>query len=186
MKKWERAAAAAVILGAALFMPGMMSEARMPTHIGIPNPLVQYESYERLGQVVGFQPLFLAKSFGYKVDSYIAISRKTADIRYSSDDGARLTVRSALKERTGGMEDISGVYTGKWEKKEIAHTTVYVAKTDEKSFAAHWTCGSYSFAVTGENMGEEEFQHILAGYFVDMTEHYYSDRVMPVAGGASF
>ena len=74
MKKWERAAAAA-ILGAALFMPGMMSEARMPTHIGIPNPLVQYESYERLGQVVGFQPLFLAKSFGYKVDSYMAISR---------------------------------------------------------------------------------------------------------------
>jgi hypothetical protein len=185
MKKWERAAAAA-ILGAALFMPGMMSEARMPGRIGIPNPLVQYESYERLGQVVGFQPLFLAKSFGYKVDSYTAISRKTADIRYSSDDGARLTVRSALKERTGGMEDISGVYTGKWEKKEIDHTTVYVAKTDEKSFAAHWTCGSYSFAVTGENMGEEEFQHIIAGYFVDMTEHYYSDRVMPVAGGASF
>ena len=71
MKKWERAAAA-VVLGTALFMPGMMSEARMPTHIGIPNPLVQYESYERLGQVVGFQPLFLAKSFGYKVDSYIA------------------------------------------------------------------------------------------------------------------
>lgn len=98
MKKWERAAAAA-ILGAALFMPGMMSEARMPTHIGIPNPLVQYESYERLGQVVGFQPLFLAKSFGYRVDSYIAISRQTADIRYSSDDGARLAVRSALRDR---------------------------------------------------------------------------------------
>ncbi|WP_299144635.1 hypothetical protein [uncultured Dialister sp.] len=185
MKKWVKAAAV-MVLGAALFMPAMMSEARMPSRIGIPNPLVEYDSYGRLGQVVGFQPLFLTKSFGYKVDSYIAISRQTADIRYSNDDGARLTVRSALRDRKNGGEDISGVYTGKWEKKEIAHSTVYVAKTDEKTYTARWTCGAYAFAVTGEGMSEEEFSHILAGYFVDMTEHYYSDRVMPVAGGAAF
>lgn len=185
MKKWERAAAA-VILGAALFMPGMMSEARMPSRIGIPNPLVQYESYERLGQVVGFQPLFLAKSFGYRVDSYIAISRQLADIRYSNDDGARLAVRSALRDRKNGAEDISGVYTGKWEKKEISHSTVYVAKTDEKTYTARWVTGGFAFAVTGEDMSEEEFSRILSGYFVDMAEHYYSDRVMPMAGGAAF
>lgn len=95
-------------------------------------------------------------------------------------------MRSALRDRKNGAEDISGIYTGKWEKKEISHTTVYVAKTDEKTYTARWVTGGFAFAVTGEDMSEEEFSHILSGYFVDMAEHYYSDRVMPVAGGAFF
>ena len=185
MRKWEKTAAARV-LGAALFVPGMMSEARVPGRIGIPNPLVQYDSYARLGQVVGFQPLFLPRFFGYKVDTYTAISRQTADIRYSNDDGAVFMVRSALRDRNNDTEDISGVYTGKWEKKEISHTTVYVAKTDEHAFAAHWICGGFAFAVTGEGMDEKEFSHILSGYLVDVTEHYYGDRAVAVNGDRAF
>lgn len=65
MKKWEKAAAV-LVMGAALFVPGMMSEAKMPPRIGMPNPLVEYDSYARLGQVVGFQPLFLPKFFNYR------------------------------------------------------------------------------------------------------------------------
>ena len=93
MKKWEKLLIASV-MGAAMLAPGMVSHAQMPGRIGIPNPLVEYNSYERLGQVVGFDPLFLTESFGYKVDDYIAISRETADIRYSNDKGAKLMVRS--------------------------------------------------------------------------------------------
>ena len=179
MKKWGKLLIAS-IMGAAMLAPGMVSEAQMPGRIGIPNPLVEYNSYERLGQVVGFDPLFLTESFGYKVDDYIAISRETADIRYSNDKGAKLMVRSEKMKQSEAAKDISGVYTGKWEEKRIGNAQVYVAKTGSHSFAAHWTTGGYAFAVTGEGMNEKEFNHLLTGYFVDITDHYYSNRAVPL------
>lgn len=179
MKKWEKLLIAS-IMGAAMLVPGMVSEAQMPGRIGIPNPLVEYNSYERLGQVVGFDPLFLTESFGYKVDDYIAISRETADIRYSNDKGAKLMVRSEKMKQGEAAKDISGVYTRKWEEKRIGNAQVYVAKTGSHSFTAHWTTGGYAFAVTGEGMNEKEFNHLLTGYFVDITDHYYSNRAVPL------
>ena len=182
MKNWKRILIISVT-GAAFAASGMASDARVPGRIGIPNPLVEYDSYAGLEQVVGFEPLFLTRSFGYKVDDYIAISRETADIRYSNDEGAHLAVRSA---KSGSMKDISGVYSVDWKKKKIGHTEVYTAKVDKDSFAAHWTSGGFAFAVTGDGMDEKTFMSLLSGYFVDMTEHYYNDDPVSVTGQKAF
>ena len=68
---------------------------------------------------------------------------------------------------------VSGVYTGKWKDIEIGSTVVSVAKLSDKSFAAHWIEGGYAFSFMGENMKEKDFESLLSGYFIDVTEHVF-------------
>ena len=97
----------------------------------------------------------------------------------SVSENCKWRLREKMKQGEAA-KDISGVYTGKWEEKRIGNAQVYVAKTGSHSFAAHWTTGGYAFAVTGEGMNEKEFNHLLTGYFVDITDHYYSNRAVPL------
>lgn len=163
------------LAGAALILSGAVAQASYPGDVGVPNPMVEYSSYDDLDNALGFEPLFLTKSFGYKCDAFYSISGKTADIRYTNDQGAEVTVRTArlVPEESN---DISGVYTGKWKEKTIGNTPLKVAKLSKDSFAASWTEDAFAFSLTGDHMTEEEFMKLLGGYFVDITEHFYTIR----------
>lgn len=47
------------------------------------------------------------------------------------------------------------------------------AKLSDKSFAAHWIEGGHAFSFMGENMKEKDFESLLSGYFIDVTEHVF-------------
>lgn len=87
--------------------------------------------------------------------------------------GEQLTIRSSRLTGENPDTDISGVYTGKWKDIEIGSTVVSVAKLSDKSFAAHWIEGGYAFSFMGENMKEKDFESLLSGYFIDVTEHVF-------------
>ena len=180
-QNWKRAVAA-LVLGSTLLLPLSMASAKEPM-VGMPNPLVEYRTYNELSDAVHFRPLSMPKGTflagKYKPAAYIAISGDVADVRYGleKDDG-QLMLRSAKVGK--GNQDISGIYTKNWKEKNLDGVTVSVAKVDKNHYAARWKVGSYTFAMYGEKMKEKAFMKLLPT-MVDYTEQHYGEDVNPYA-----
>ena len=139
MNKTKMAWASAA-LALALLLPAAGVKAYSSENVSLPSPIVEYASYNKLREAVGFEPLFLPRIAGYKTEHFLFIGEGLA---------------------------------GKWKDIEIGSTVVSVAKLSDKSFAAHWIEGGYAFSFMGENMKEKDFESLLSGYFIDVTEHVF-------------
>lgn len=172
---WKHILAAACI-GAAVLVPAFGSSAKEEPLIGMPNPIVEYQTMPELEKVVGFRPLVLPKGTflggKYKVEAISSISGQLADVRYKLKGKSTLTIRSQRFD-VPSSQDISGVYTGNWKRETIGQTGVDIAKLPKDSYAARWVVGNYSFAVVGEHMKEKDFRRLLTEVLVDRTEDFY-------------
>ncbi len=179
MKNNWKKIAAAFVLGSALLVPLGMTSAKDPV-IGMPNPLVQYQTYSELSDAVDFRPLsmprgtFLAGK--YKSTDYIAISGDVADVRYALENGGSLMFRSAKVGK--GTQDISGIYGAKWKEANFDGVIVSRAKLKDNVYAARWNVGEYTFAVTSEKLKEKDFKKLIS-VLVDYTEDQYTASYNP-------
>ena len=162
-----------IILSAALLAVSGFAEAKEPM-IGMPNPMVEYQSYQEMSEILDFNPLYLPQITGYRSYYMAAISRNIGDIRYKNDKGSELTIRTAEISDVG-THDISGIHGANWKKLQIGDTSIFFAALSKDSWAARWKEGDYVFSATGENMEQGEFLRLLSDSLVDMTEHLYKD-----------
>lgn len=113
MKKVFIALSAALLLTAAIPVFAQMSgtvpylnqtPVKTEESTEIPNPLVKYETLEKLREAAGFDFALPALPEGFTPASYILIGGETADVIYRKDD-AQIRVRASVKQ-----SDISGDY----------------------------------------------------------------------------
>ncbi|MDU2065335.1 MAG: hypothetical protein E6713_10900 [Sporomusaceae bacterium] len=155
---------------------GLCSAAAAPTEtlVGMPNPIVEYQTDEDMINTIGFTPLYLPKISGYSCDSISVISKKIADVRFQrlGDRNSKLRIRTAQQDDFSG-DDISGIYSVTWEEKHINDTAISIAKMKDHSYAAHWKTGKYLFSVQADGISYLEFMSLLSDCLVDLTAHYY-------------
>ncbi len=147
--------------------------------VGMPNPMVSYDSLAAARSAAGFQPLYLPSISGYHMDKIWVIAGDTVDIEYVSDSEPVGTFRLRTARCTELVnEDISGIYGVKWEKQAINGLPVFVAEVpDEKhvsvGYAAHWRHSNMLFSVSGENMTYREFSRLLETGLVELSLNYF-------------
>lgn len=171
------AACAAVLLA----MP-VSSEAAVMQNVGMPNPMVSYDTVQAAAKEAGFQPLYLPAISGYHVDFVYVISKNVVDIGYTRDGDTETTLRvRTARASSQGNKDISGVYGVKWQNQTIDNTKVSIAKvegvdkskTNPDGYAAHWQIGDMLYSVSAEHIAQPEFMHLLETGLVDLSAHYY-------------
>ncbi len=181
MKNNWKKIATAFVLGSALLLPLGMTSAKDPM-IGMPNPLVEYQTYGELSDAVHFRPLTMPKGTflagKYKPAAYISISGNVADVRYDLEKGGDIMIRTAKVGK--GDQDISGIYTKNWKEKNFDGVTVSMAKLEKNAYAARWKVGDYTFSVSSNKLNEKDFKKLVS-VLVDCTEDHYSVSVNPVA-----
>lgn len=149
----------------------------LPLHrVGIANPIVEYDSIEKMEMVLGFRPLELPRRTRYTCTSRAVIDGTVADLGYSSQDvfGEQRTtwsVRTAeLADVRDTAGDISGVYGVSWQEEPIGNTQVYVAKVYGDTYAARWTNGTFAYAALASGIVHDEFLRLLRDELVAQTE----------------
>lgn len=142
--------------------------------IGLPNPIVTYDTYGAAAKIADFKPLYLPKASGYDCDYISLIDKSLSDLRFKKQDdsNASIRVRTARRDKHEG-ENISGIYSVTWNDRTIDGITVSVAEIKSDSYAASWKQGNYLFSAQCEGMDYSEFLHILKDGLVDMSVHYY-------------
>ena len=89
MNKTKMAWASAA-LALALLLPAAGVKAYSSENVSLPSPIVEYASYNKLREAVGFEPLFLPRIAGYKTEHFLFIGEGLADVRYSGNLGEQL------------------------------------------------------------------------------------------------
>lgn len=72
MNKTKMAWASAA-LALALLLPAAGVKAYSSENVSLPSPIVEYASYNKLREAVGFEPLFLPRIAGYKTEHFLFI-----------------------------------------------------------------------------------------------------------------
>ena len=147
--------------------------------VGMPNPMVSYDSVAAAKTAAGFQPLYLPSISGYHVNQVWVIAGDVIDIEYVSDSQPVGKFRLRTARCTELMNDnISGVYGAKWENKKLNGLSVAIAEVpDEQNksvgYAAHWKCNNMLFSVSGENLTYREFWRLLEQGLVELSQNYF-------------
>ena len=147
--------------------------------MGMPNPMVSYDSVAAAKTAAGFQPLYLPSISGYHVNQVWVIAGDIIDIEYVSDSQPVGRFRLRTARCTELMKDnISGVYGATWENKKLRGLSVAVAEVpDEKNksvgYAAHWQYNDMLFSVSGENLTYREFWRLLEHGLVELSQNYF-------------
>lgn len=143
--------------------------------IGMPDPIVTYDTYENAVHTAGFTPLYLTRDAGYSCTSISLISKHTADLGFQKLGQPETTVRvRTMPQKTDkSVTDISGVYSVTWNDQVIDGVTVSMAKISDTSYAAHWKVGDYQFSAQAEGMSAPEFKALLENSLVDDSAHYF-------------
>ena len=166
-----------VLLACAAFMIGSASLAAGPKvqPIGMPNPIVSYDTYESAVETAGFTPLYLTRDAGFSCTSINLISKYTADLRFQKLGQPETTVcvRTMPQKVDKSVKDISGVYSVTWNDQVIDGVTVSIAKISDTSYAAHWKVGDYQFSAQATGMSAPEFKALLENSLVDDSAHYF-------------
>ena len=171
------AACAAVLLA----MP-VSSEAAVMQGVGMPNPMVSYDTVQAAAKEAGFQPLYLPEISGYHVDFVYVVSKNVIDIGYTRDGDTETTLRvRTARASSQSSDDISGVYSVKWKTQTIDNTKVSIAqvpgvdrsKTNPDGYAAHWQVGDMLYSVSADHIAQPEFMHLLKTGLLDLSQHYY-------------
>ena len=157
-----------------------MTKAADPVAVGMPNPMVAYDSVITAKKAAGFTPLYLPELSGYHVKAVYVYHKDLVDIRYATagDSQTQLHLRTA-KAAAQANDDISGIYSVTWEKEPIDGIEVAIAKVpaaskaEQDGYAAHWSVNGMLFSATAEHIAKPEFLHILKTGLVDLSRHYF-------------
>ena len=146
-----------------------------PQNIGMPNPVVNYASFNDIVQAINFTPLYIPKKSGYTITSIMAIDNRIAEVRYSRNWEPNVSLHIRTYRRNEGEErkDISGVHGVKWRVNVANGITTYIAKIDENKSVAAWAVGKYTFSAYVENLSFASFTSLVTDELVDLSQHYH-------------
>ena len=141
----------------------------------LPNPIVEYASYEEIVRAVNFTPLYIPKKVGYTITAILAIDNRVAEIRYGRrwEPSVSLHVRTYRRAAGEDLRDVSGVNGVKWRVNVSNGTQIYIAKIDETHHVAAWAVGNYTFSAYVENLSFAAFHSLVVDDLIDLTQHYY-------------
>ena len=147
--------------------------------VGMPNPMVSYNTVAEAKAEAGFQPLYLPSISGYHVNQVWVIGGDVIDIEYCSDNQpvGKFRLRTArCTELTN--DNISGIYGATWNKEKInglsvAIAEIYYEKDMPIDYAAHWTHNNMLFSVSGEKLTYREFWRLLEHGLVELSQNYF-------------
>ena len=122
-----------------------------------PNPLVEYADVSKLNAALGFTVLELDADAGYTAAGYTAIGDSIGEIRYTSEAGAQLTLRTGA-----GAEDISGVYGAELTEREAGGLTVHSGAL-EGLLVAWFSDGTTACSLTAEGLAQADFDALADG-----------------------
>ena len=145
--------------------------------VGMPNPIASYGTFDECAEELGYIPLYVPKSSGYALNYISIIGGKVADLRYDRrwETEVRLVIRTYKRPKGEELRDISGVQGVKWRVDLSGGVPIYLARIDEKSNAAAWSVGQYTFAAMTENLSFAAFRTLVFDELVDLSTHYYID-----------
>lgn len=143
--------------------------------IGIPNPIVIYDTYENVVKDAGFTPLYLTRDAGFSCYYLSLIGKHTADIGFQrlGQPETTVRVRTMPQKADKSMKDISGVYSVTWKDQVIDGVPVSIAKINDTSYVAHWKMGDYQFSAQAAGMSAPQFKALLENSLVDDSAHYF-------------
>jgi hypothetical protein len=158
---------------------GFTTVAAAEKAVGMPNPMVSYDSVADAKIAAGFQPLYLPSISGYHVNKVWVIAGDIIDIEYVSDNQpvGKFRLRTARCTELRN-DDISGIYGAKWRQEKIkgietSITEVYGMNKKLTGYAAHWTHNNMLFSVSGENMTYREFGRLLSNGLLELSVNYF-------------
>lgn len=162
-----------------LVSPCMASSTEFGTKVGTSNPIVTYDTYQELAKKAGFTPLYLTRDSGYSCTNISLIGRDTAELSFQKlgSPSTKAHIRTMLQKQPSTTKDISGIYDAKWKEQVIDGITVYIAKLNDTSYAAHWNVDDYQFAAQVDNINSTEFQALLENSLVQASSHYFIKMV---------
>ena len=145
--------------------------------VGMPNPIVSYNTFEDVVEELGYVPLYVPKSSGYTVNYMSIISGTVADIRFNKrwETDTKLAVRTYKRAAGEELRDISGVHGVKWRVDLSGGIPIYLARISENSNVAAWSVGQYTFAATADNLSFAAFRTLVFDELADLTTHYFID-----------
>lgn len=156
----------AVLACAALMIGSVSLAANTPKvqAMGLPNPIVTYDTYESVVKDAGFSCYYLS-----------LIGKNTADIGFQrlGQPETTVRVRTMPQKADKSIKDISGIYSVTWKDQVIDGVTVSIAKISDTSYAAHWKVGYYQFSAQATGMSAPEFKALLENSLVDDSVHYF-------------
>lgn len=166
-KGCRRIAAAVLATVSLMALTGCDENALLPSATGgasasgaaqLPNPIVEYGSYEELCQAVGFNMVQL-QYLGLEPVTYASIDGTLAEIIYGADAGDATVT---LREQQGVDTDISGVYGVQYETYDLDATQVRIGKLADPDHAgtiqaAWFSYGGNSYSVSATGMSDFEF-----------------------------
>lgn len=166
-----------LLAGAALMISSVSLAANTSDgrFIGMPNPIVTYDTYESAVHTAGFTPLYLTRDAGYSCYYISLIGKHTADLGFQKLGQPETTVRVRTMPQKADttVKDISGVYSVTWKDQVIDGQTVSMAKISDTSYVAHWKVGDYQFSAQASGMSAPEFKALLENSLVDDSAHYF-------------
>ena len=148
-----------------------------PSNVGMPNPIVTYNTFDEIVEELGYVPLYIPKSSGYALNYISIIGGTVADLRFGRrwETEVKLVIRTYKRPVGEELKDISGVHGVKWRVDLSSGIPVYLARIDDKSNAAAWSVGQYTFAAMTENLSFAAFRTLVFEELADITTHYYVD-----------
>ena len=166
------------VLACAALMIGSVSLAASTPKVqamGLPNPIVTYDTYESVVKDAGFTPLYLTRDAGFSCYYLSLIGKNTADIGFQrlGQPETTVRVRTMPQKADKSIKDISGIYSVTWKDQVIDGVTVSIAKISDTSYAAHWNVGDYQFSAQATGMSAPEFKALLENSLVDDSAHYF-------------
>ncbi len=145
--------------------------------VGMPNPIVSYNTFEDVVDELGYVPLYVPKNSGYTVNYLSIIGGTVADIRFNKrwETDSKLAVRTYKRPAGEELKDISGVHGVKWRVDLSGGIPIYLARISENSNVAAWSVGQYTFAATADNLSFAAFRTLVFDELVDLSTHYFID-----------
>lgn len=166
------------VLACAALMIGSVSLAASTPKVqamGLPNPIVTYDTYESVVKDAGFTPLYLTRDAGFSCYYLSLIGKNTADIGFQrlGQPETTVRVRTMPQKADKSIKDISGIYSVTWKDQVIDGVPVSIAKINDTSYVAHWKMGDYQFSAQAAGMSAPQFKAILENSLVDDSAHYF-------------
>ena len=112
----------------------------------IANPYVDCETLEEAGELAGFDiSVPIEIDGGYTQGTIQAVENEMIQVIYTTEAGEEITLRKGT-----GTEDISGDYNEYAEENtlDVDGTSVTARGSDGLVYAATWTDGTYTYAIT--------------------------------------
>ena len=141
------------------------------------NASTSYANFQDLAAALKFTPLYIPKKSGYTINSISSIGNRIAEVSYGRrwEPEVSLRVRTYKRGEGEGLKDISGIEGVKWRIDMTSGASVYIAKINERSHAAAWASGNYTFSAYVENLSFAAFHSLVIDELVDITTHYYAE-----------